>query len=187
MPVFEASGLFLNCPRKFQASVVRLAHRICTSASGHIVVGTRLISLEHAHFWKMGDKVPSNAAGSKTCFVTVGATAPFDGLIKAILEPTFLKALHDANYTDLKVQHGYEGKDNLYSPLSKQAEVLEFCKSSNLKVTGFGFDKDGLDNHIRGAKESAPRGPKLDNRSEGAVMSHAGQPDVQQLAIRASC
>ena len=135
----------------------------------------------------MGDKVPSDAAGSKTCFVTVGATAPFDGLIKAILEPKFLKALHDANYTDLKVQHGYESEDNLFSRLSKQTEVSEFCKSSNLKMTGFGFDTEGLDNHIRRAKDSAPRGSKLDNSSEGAVMSHAGQLALQQLAFGASC
>ena len=125
-------------------------------------------SLTHANLWKMGDNAADNASGpskkTKSCFVTVGATAPFDELIKAILEPKFLKALHDADYTELLVQHGYEGQGNLFNRLIGQPNVSEFCKSSKLKVSGFGFDKDGLDNYLRGAKDCG-----------GAVMSHAGQ------------
>jgi hypothetical protein len=125
-------------------------------------------SLTHANLWKMGDNVADNASGpskkTKSCFVTVGATAPFDKLIKAILEPKFLKALHDADYTELLVQHGYEGQGNLFNRLIGQPNVSEFCTSSKLKVSGFGFDKDGLEKYLRGAKDSG-----------GAVMSHAGQ------------
>jgi beta-1,4-N-acetylglucosaminyltransferase len=116
----------------------------------------------------MGDNVADNAPRSskktKFCFVTVGATAPFDALIKAILEPKFLKALHDADYTELLVQHGYEGEDNLFNRLSGQPNVSEFCESSKLRVSGFGFDKDGLDKYLRRAKDAG-----------GTVMSHAGQ------------
>lgn len=115
----------------------------------------------------MGDNAADNASGpskkTKSCFVTVGATAPFDELIKAILEPKFLKALHDADYTELLVQHGYEGQGNLFNRLIGQPNVSEFCKSSKLKVSGFGFDKDGLDKYLRSAKDCG-----------GAVMSHAG-------------
>jgi beta-1,4-N-acetylglucosaminyltransferase len=114
--------------------------------------------LTHANLWKMGDNVADNASGSskksKTCFVTVGATAPFDELIKAILEPKFLKALHDADYTELLVQHGYEGQGNLFNRLSGQPNVSELCESSRLKVSGFAFDKDGLDKYLRGAKDA---------------------------------
>src|SRR5436305_11358994 len=82
------------------------------------------VFLTHANPWKMGDNVADNASGSskksKTCFVTVGATAPFDKLIEAILEPKFLNALHDADYTELLVQHGYEGQGNLFNRLSGQ-------------------------------------------------------------------
>jgi beta-1,4-N-acetylglucosaminyltransferase len=134
----------------------------------------------------MGDNRAADASGSprktKICFITVGATAPFDGLIKAVLEPKFLQALHDANYTDLQVQHGYEAQDNLFSRLSQHPNISEFCKSSHLKLTGFGFDKDGLDKYMRGAKGIAPRGSEIDNISEGVVMSHAGQQAVRALA-----
>jgi beta-1,4-N-acetylglucosaminyltransferase len=127
----------------------------------------------------MGDNETADASGSsrktKTCFVTVGATATFDALIKGVLEPKFLQALHKANFTDLQVQHGYEGQDNLFSRLSRQPKVSEFCESSHLKLTGFAFDKDGLDKYMRGAKGIASRGSGTDNTTEGAVMSHAGQ------------
>lgn len=133
----------------------------------------------------MGDNVASDASQwsskTKTCFVTVGATAPFDALIKAILEPKFLQALHDAGYTDLQVQHGYEGQDNLFNRLSSQPKVLQFCENSNLKLSGFGFDKDGLDKYLRGAKGQALRGSGTDNTSEGAVMSHSGQQAVSDV------
>jgi beta-1,4-N-acetylglucosaminyltransferase len=139
----------------------------------------------------MGDNRAADASGpprkTKTCFITVGATAPFDGLIKAVLEPKFLQALRDANYTDLQVQHGYEGQDNLFSRLSRQPSISEFCESSHLKLTGFGFDKDGLDKYMRGAKGTAPRGAETDNTSEGAVMSHAGQQAVHALATIVTC
>jgi len=123
----------------------------------------------------MDDNVSDNASGpskkTKSCFVTVGATAPFDELIKAILEPKFLKALHDADYTELLVQHGYEDQGNLFNRLIGQSNVSEFCKSSKLKVSGFGFDKDGLGKYLRDAKDGG-----------GAVMSHAGQ--FQSIAHR---
>ena len=126
----------------------------------------------------MGDTAtggsPLSSREHKTCFVTVGATAPFDALIKAVLEPNFLQALRKANYTKLQIQHGYEAEDNLFSRLSRQAEISEFCKNSNLEVTGFSFDKDGLDTYMRGAKGDAPRGQGTAGAGQGVVMSHAG-------------
>ena len=179
-PVSEASGFISQLPAEV-SSIKGLSGVPYPWRYNHTsltAVSTDVLALEHTRPYRMGDNVAGDAAGSsrnsKTCFVTVGATAPFDGLIKAILQPKFLKALHDANYTELKIQHGYDGDDNLFSRLNKQADVSEFCKSSNLKVTGFGFDKDGLDKHMRDAKGSAPHGSSKDATSEGAVMSHAG-------------
>lgn len=126
----------------------------------------------------MGDNEAAHAPGlqrkTKTCFVTVGATVPFDGLIKAVLEPNFLRSLRDAEYTDLQVQHGYDDEDNLFSRLSSQADISEFCRSSTLTLTGFSFDKAGLGKYMRGAKGVAPRSPGTDNAVEGAVISHGG-------------
>ena len=139
----------------------------------------------------MSDSAAGGAPGSsrehKTCFVTVGATAPFDALIKAVLEPKFLQALRKANYTKLQIQHGHESEDNLFTRLSRQAEVSELCKNSNLELTGFGFDKDGLDRYMRGAKGNAPRGQGTEDAGEGAVISHAGQQVVRDLATITQC
>jgi beta-1,4-N-acetylglucosaminyltransferase len=139
----------------------------------------------------MGDNKAADVSGpprkTKTCFVTVGATAPFDGLIEAILEPKFLQALHEANYTDLQIQHGYEDQDNLFSHLSRQSNVSEFCESSHLKLTGFAFDKDGLNKYMCGAKGIAPRGSRTENATEGIVMSHAGQQAVRDPTTIPMC
>jgi beta-1,4-N-acetylglucosaminyltransferase len=138
----------------------------------------------------MGDKAAyasDSPRKSKTCFVTVGATAPFDKLIKAILELKFLQALRDADYTNLQVQHGYEGQDNLFNRLSTEYKIAQFCENSHLELTGFGFDKDGLDKYMQGAKVIAPRGTGTDNASEGAVISHAGQRVVRDLARIMKC
>ena len=130
---------------------------------------------------------PESLRKPKTCFVTVGATAPFDGLIKAILDLKFLHALRDADYTDLQVQHGYEGPDNPFSRLSKESKVAEFCESSHLRLTGFGFDTDGLDKYLQRAKGTALRGLGTENACEGAVMSHAGQHVVRGFFVIARC
>lgn len=112
---------------------------------------------------------------TKVCFVTVGATAPFDALIKAIFEPKFIQALHDADYTLLRVQHGHEGQDGVFQRLVGQAKVLDICESCKIDVSGFGFNRDGLDGELRGAKGIGPRGARQEDMIEGAVISHAGQ------------
>ena len=100
----------------------------------------------------------------KVCFVTIGATAAFDSLLKAVLNPAFLKALEKFEYTDLRLQYGTNGA----SILSEYSEKEKFASLSNFKVnvTGFDFKKEGL-----GAEMKAAR--------DGVVISHAGIPAIE--------
>jgi beta-1,4-N-acetylglucosaminyltransferase len=105
---------------------------------------------------------------SKVCFVTIGATASFDKLLKAVLERSFLEALHDAKYTDLIIQYGKEGGKALYDRfISANGERVK--QDTGLEITGFDFNTNGLDQEMRKAKGD----PKISNK-EGLVVSHAG-------------
>lgn len=97
----------------------------------------------------------------KVCFVTVGATASFDALIKATLSPPFLEVLKTHDYTHLRLQHGKDGQKMLEESVSANS------RTQNLKISGFDFNKQGLGSEMRAAKGE-------DNRLEGVVVSHAG-------------
>ena len=103
----------------------------------------------------------------KTCFVTIGATAAFDSLLKAVLEPSFIEALQKAQYTDLLLQYGKEGKSVVDEALTKYGE--DISSRSGLNITGFDFNKAGLGQEMRLAK-----GVDRHGRDEGVVISHAG-------------
>lgn len=107
--------------------------------------------------------VPPNP--KKLCFVTIGATASFDALIKAVLSEPFLEALKAASYTDLLLQHGKEGEKTLRQ--FKDGQSSNTNKDHGIRINGFAFNKKGL-----GAEMRAAKGGKDD--AEGAVISHAG-------------
>ena len=101
----------------------------------------------------------------KVCFVTVGATASFDSLIKTTLSPPFLDALKTHDYTDLRLQHGKEGQKVL-EDFRKSVEATDEGVQ-DLDISGFDFNKQGLGSEMRAAKGER-------NRVEGVVISHAG-------------
>lgn len=103
----------------------------------------------------------SNTPG-KTCFVTIGATASFVGLIKAALAPVFLTALESQGYTELLVQYGQGGKDLFDSCIAARGSL-------NLHIHGFDLDKAGLAPYMLRAKGGSRNG-----REVGVVISHAG-------------
>ncbi|MCJ1415234.1 N-acetylglucosaminyldiphosphodolichol N-acetylglucosaminyltransferase catalytic subunit alg13 [Xylographa parallela] len=102
----------------------------------------------------------------KLCFLTVGATAPFDGLVTAALAAPFLAALRAAAYTDLLLQHG---ASLVFDPRAAAAAG----KQHGLTVRGFAFNGEGLGREMRAARE-------------GCVVSHAGSGsilDALRLAV----
>lgn len=108
----------------------------------------------------------------KACFVTVGATASFSSLVRAVVSSDFCKALEKQGYTDLLVQYGQDGKA-LYEQCLQEAKTTE-----RLKLQGFDLDKAGLGRYMRQAKG-------LDNKDsvEGVVISHAGTHHFKPMPI----
>lgn len=103
-------------------------------------------------------------APQKTCFVTIGATASFSGLIKAVLQHDFLEALEKHGYTCLLVQYGEDGQPIFDSQVTaaKNSE-----SGSVLTIFGFSIDKAGLARYMKQAKGDS-------GDQEGVVISHAG-------------
>ena len=95
----------------------------------------------------------------KHCFVTIGATAAFGSLIKAIVSPAFLQALGKNGYTTLRLQYGRGGAAIMKECLACTTDIR--AKWSDLKISGFDFDREGLTNEMKAAEA-------------GIVISHAG-------------
>ena len=101
----------------------------------------------------------------KVCFVTVGATASFDSLIKATLSPQFLEALKTYHYTDLRLQYGKDGQ-SILEEFNRSKDTMSE-EAQDLNIGGFDFNKQGLGSEMRAAKGEG-------NGVEGVVISHAG-------------
>lgn len=101
----------------------------------------------------------------KVCFVTVGATASFDSLVKATLSPQFLEALKTHAYTYLRLQYGKDGQKLLEEFKVDKGIISEGAQ--DLSISGFDFNKQGLGSEMRAAKGEG-------NSVEGVVISHAG-------------
>lgn len=109
----------------------------------------------------------------KLCFVTIGATAAFDSLIKAVLSSEFLQRLHAFGYTDLRLQYGKDGYTILEDFRNRYGSKSE--EEFGIHITGFDFNKIGLGSEMRAAKGEGAR-------SDGVVISHAGT-DLQYIYV----
>ena len=93
----------------------------------------------------------------KLCFATIGATAGFDALVKAVLDVEFVQTLHHAGCT------------------AGKAVFDEFLHTNGgdmingVRLTGFDFKRNGLGEDMRQAKGG------IGDYVEGAVVSHAGK------------
>ncbi|KAK3686273.1 N-acetylglucosaminyldiphosphodolichol N-acetylglucosaminyltransferase catalytic subunit alg13 [Vermiconidia calcicola] len=98
----------------------------------------------------------SGQGKQKTCFVTIGATASFTGLIKAVLAPDFCKALETQDYTHLLVQYGQDGKQLFEQCLQQSQQVGNL---SSLQIGGFALDPSGLRQYMIQAKGQHTKPP----------------------------
>lgn len=108
---------------------------------------------------------------TKRCLVTVGATAAFTSLIRTVLEQPFLESLRDQGYTELRVQYGKDGKKTFEDYLWVLSDDLK--KRMNIAISGFDFDKNGLQEEMLAAKRVYGRSKY--QGVEGCVISHAGE------------
>ena len=107
--------------------------------------------------------------GGKRCFVTTGATAAFNSLIRAVLEPTFLQGLKDAQYTELRIQYG-DDSERIFDGKVKSRSA-EIKQDYGIELSGFSFDKSGLESEMKAARGSS-------STNEGCVISHAGSGSI---------
>lgn len=116
----------------------------------------------------------------KVCFVTIGATAPFDLLLSRVLDQPFLEALKKASYTTLLIQYGKEGKA-IFDTFDTNHPVGSPGRF-DLEILGFDFKQDGLQKEMRSTKADDTR-----NVTEGMILSHAGTPIQMHFSSPCSC
>lgn len=109
----------------------------------------------------------AEAQSRKVCFVTIGATAPFNALLTHVFDLPFLEALSKHGYTDLFVQYGKEGKA-IYDRFIQEHPVGS-SGGCGLRIHGFDF-KEGLQKEMM-----LTRADSKSNTVEGMIMSHAGR------------
>ena len=136
----------------------------------------------------MNDGSDGSAPPRKRCFVTIGATAPFDRLLRAVLTPDFLRTLRAHGYTELRVQYGKEGRAIFDAFTQRREDDGDEGEDGSLAhaplvphVSGFAFKEDGLGEEMRavarGGGHEGTGGPPV-TTTEGVVVSHAGSGSV---------
>jgi beta-1,4-N-acetylglucosaminyltransferase len=98
----------------------------------------------------------------KAIFITVGATASFDALIRAALQPGFLRTLSRTGYSELFIQYGKGGKELFDKYLAEAQEHGPY----EISVAAFEFTQNMMQS-MRVAKAE-------NGREEGLVLCHAG-------------
>jgi beta-1,4-N-acetylglucosaminyltransferase len=116
----------------------------------------------------------------KVCFVTIGATAPFDALLSNVLDQPFLEALQKHEYTTLLIQYGKEGQ-TIFDAFTKNNPPGSSGRY-DLDIQGFGFKSEGLVQEMRSTKANLSQ--KVD---EGMILSHAGKPPCHPPKPLISC
>lgn len=96
----------------------------------------------------------------KLCFVTVGATASFEKLLKAVLTSEFLETLAERQYTHLLIQYGYDGKEIFNDFLDSGTSC------HGITLGGFGF-KPSIERDMIMTTER-------EDQKRGLIISHAG-------------
>jgi beta-1,4-N-acetylglucosaminyltransferase len=119
---------------------------------------------------KQSDLDNFELSNRRFCFVTVGVTASFKALLSEVLSLPFLQALRKAEYTDLVVQYGKDGK-GIYDDFV-QSFPEDSDRRCGIMIRGFDFNPDGLSEEIVVVRAGDEDGLL---HQEGVVISHAGE------------
>lgn len=103
----------------------------------------------------------------KLCFVTVGATASFESLLKAVFDEEFLSALKQHGYTHLLVQYGKDGQTVYENFIQNNPSGSAACHG--IEVAGFDFKQEGLGEEMCLAQANTEF-----SQEGGMIISHAG-------------
>jgi len=124
-----------------------------------------------------------NPKPEKICLVTVGATAPFNALIRAALTPQFLSSLSNHEYTCVVIQYGQLDPQNFTELVSE----LKDEEKHGIEIQGFDFGRgaswsnllravkgDHMGSVVAWGKENTKKRKLSRQRERGIVVSHAG-------------
>ena len=170
-PKITHKQLFVKNPTSFRKFCI-IRFELCTAAEfeherelqklqEEFLKNEQDLSTDEQKLSDNGNQLPKNA------FVTVGATATFEALVRAVLDPAFLKELRLAGYTNLVVQHGddYQGIvkefDRKYPPGTNHRH--------GIWIETFDFKRGGLTEEFMKA-QGQPKDSK-----PGVIISHAGK------------
>ena len=145
--------------------------RDCFLTAEHDIWTWDRIALHHSLCWFLAfassthTKMASTwkwTPGSKLCFVTTGATAPFNALIESVLSPSSLDAMLENGFTHLLVQYG-SAKD----VFTQASTAARSHVQDKLVIDGIDFNPEGLEAQLR-----------LVQQSKGLAISHAGSGSI---------
>lgn len=157
-------------PPSFEPAISSTPLKSAKQPQDNVTMAT--LTDDHPGVRGMGSEERS-ALPSKVCFVTIGATASFNTLISHTVSTSFAQSLQSANYTDLIVQYGADGK-TLFDARKRAVENEGLCEGVN--ITGFPIDRAGLGRYMRMAKTGrGVPGTENGRGAEGVVVSHAGR------------
>jgi len=102
----------------------------------------------------------------KECLVSIGATAEFRELIKAVLSPEVLKALAAHDYTKITLQTGLS--DAYFRSITpKDKNGLMAVEGFDMEILGFAMNPEGLQQEMRACQQD-------EGKQQGMVICHAG-------------
>lgn len=105
----------------------------------------------------------------RLCFVTVGATAPFEKLVQAVLHESFIEELAKHKFTRLLIQYGKGGQPifDAYRALYEAGNIHH-----GIEIGGFEL-RPNLTPYLRMVQDDPGNFQAL-----GLVISHAGEQPV---------
>ena len=102
----------------------------------------------------------------KLCFVTVGATAPFEQLIEAVLQESFINELAKHKFTRLLIQYG-KGGQPIFDAYRAEYEAGNI--HHGIEIGGFDL-RPNLTPYLRMVRDDPGNFQEC-----GMVISHAGE------------
>lgn len=103
---------------------------------------------------------------NKLCLVTVGATAPFEKLIQAVLHESFIAELEKHDFTRLLIQYGKGGQPifDAYRAEYENGNIVH-----DIQIGGFDL-RPNMTPYVCMVREDPSIGQEL-----GMMISHAGE------------
>jgi len=113
----------------------------------------------------------------KLCFVTIGATARFDDLIKEVIQEQFLRALIAARYTHLTIQYGHS--DDIIDKEHQIRKIQDrLPEAREITIESFSFEEDPEFGNVMCRAKGGFVDEDDEDGEDGMIITHAGAGSV---------